>query len=146
MFIQLVLTNVVLAIPCALISVHLQLQIYLSYSLTKIVAAAPNTLSLGCFLVGCHHLLFCLVRTCKTLVEQVHDKRSWATPSSSTIKWLIFTHYFFCYFANQADWRTREIVVYAMNVYILNNMLKHMNLRKMRTTPNYAIIFVDTPC
>jgi hypothetical protein len=65
---------VVLAIPCALISVHLQLQIYLGYSLRKIVATAPNTLSPGCFLVGCHHLLFCLVRTCKNLVAQVHEK------------------------------------------------------------------------
>jgi hypothetical protein len=71
-----VLTNVVLAIHCALILAHLQLQIYLGYSLTNIVAEAPDTLSLGYFLVGCHHLLFCLVRTCKNLVEQVREKRS----------------------------------------------------------------------
>jgi hypothetical protein len=76
MLIQLVLTNVVLAIPCALILAHLQLQIYLGYSLTKIIAAAPDTLSPGCFLVGCHHLLFSLVKTCKNLVEQVREKRS----------------------------------------------------------------------
>jgi hypothetical protein len=68
--IQLILTNVVLAIPCALILAHLQLQIYLGYSLTKIIAAAPDTLSSGCFLVGWHHLLFCLVRTCKNLIER----------------------------------------------------------------------------
>jgi hypothetical protein len=76
MLIQLVLTNVVLVIPCALILFHLQLQIYLGYNLTKIVAAAPDTLSPGCFLVGCHHLLFCLVRTYKNLVERVREKRS----------------------------------------------------------------------
>jgi hypothetical protein len=76
MHIQLVLTDVVLAISCVLISAHLQLQIYLGYSLTKIVAAAPDTLSLGCFLVNCHHLMFCLLRTCKNLVEQVREKKS----------------------------------------------------------------------
>jgi hypothetical protein len=85
---------VVLAILCALTLAHLQLQIYVGYSLTKIVAAAPDTLSPGCFLVGCHHLLFCLVRICKNLVEQVREKRCWAIPSSSTTKGLIFTHYF----------------------------------------------------
>jgi hypothetical protein len=30
-----------------------------------------------------------------------------------------------------------------MNVCILNYMLEHINLRKMRTSPNYAIIFLN---
>jgi hypothetical protein len=30
-----------------------------------------------------------------------------------------------------------------MNVCILNDMLEHINLRKMRTDPNYTLIFLN---
>jgi hypothetical protein len=41
------LTNVVLAIPCALFSAHLQLHIYPSYSLIKLLLQHPIHFSLG---------------------------------------------------------------------------------------------------
>jgi NADH:ubiquinone oxidoreductase subunit 6 (subunit J) len=45
---NLLFTNVVLAIPCASFSAHLQLHIYPGYSLTKLLLQHPIHFSLGC--------------------------------------------------------------------------------------------------